>query len=376
MIEARIAEMPGDGIGPEIYGAARLVLDEVERQADGRFEYVRTPVAGEAYDLTGTHLPDSSIEAALETDAVLKGPFGGPLDDPSPKWQNLETEAIVGLRQVLGVYANLRPFNGRLASLFTQLSPIREKVQDVDWMFVRELTGDYYSGKKVSGIDEWGRRFAYETNYTTDEQMERTIRVGVKEALSRSGQLTLIGKKKVLTETGPLWQTVFDEVVAPEPGITPGYLNVDAAAAALVENPQQLDTIVTPNSFGDILTDEAAAVVVALGYGGSASLGDRTSVNKTFGLYEPDHGSAPDIAGKGIANPMGMIQAAAMMLRYSLGMPAEATAVEQAVGKTLDEGYVTTDLYVKAPPGLRPRLQEVGTDWFAKQVVEELRQAA
>jgi 3-isopropylmalate dehydrogenase len=372
MTEFQVGVMYGDCIGPEVMGATLPVLDEIAKQAGLTLDYVRIPVAGEAYDLTGTHLPDSSLEAARSVDAVLKGPFGGPLNSQDPKWKGLEVNTILPLRKELDVYANLRPVSGRFAKLFTHLSPLKRFTQDVDMLFVRELTGDAYFGKKDSGIDERGKRFAYETIYYDEDQVRRIALVGCQQALQRGQSLTLVHKTNVLTETGALFKDITDEV-AETTGVKTDYMHVDAMAAVLVRKPESVGTIVTSNLFGDILTDEASEFLGSIGLGGSASLGQGS-----FGLYEPIHGSSPDIAGTGKANPVGMMLSGAMLLRHSLGRPDEATAVEQAIGSTLDQGFLTNDLYSLTTPQQRHELalREVSTMEFSGQVVEQLRQAA
>jgi len=382
MTEAQIGVMRGDLSGPEVMGATLPVLDEIARQAGAKFKYAFIPVSGEAYDQTGTHLPDSSLEAARLTDAVLKAPFGGPPNSQDPKWQNLEVNTILPLRQELGVYANLRPVDSGLSRRCVQLSPLRPRlIKDVDLMFVRDLSGDVYFGKRESGINSAQEAYANETGEYTESQVRRLVKTGLKVAMERNQQLTLVHKTNVLTETGKLWTDIFDGVTGAEPGVSTNYMHVDAMAAALVSNPKDFGTIVLPNMFGDILTDEAGALIGSIGLGGSASLGEGD-----FGLYEPIHGSSPDIAGQGKVNPAGMMLAAAMLLRHSLHMPEEATAVEQAVGKTLDKGYLTADLHAKYLETSRlgqiadyvrgHRAFEVSTMQFSRQVVKEIRHAA
>ena len=371
MSEVRIGTMPGDFIGPEVMAATIPVIDEICRQAGVNLDYTHILAAGEAYDQTQTHLPDSSIETAREMDAILKGPFGGPPNSVEAKWKNLEINAVLALRKELGVFANLRPVNSKLSRICVELSPLKpEFIEGVDMMFVRDLSGDVYFGERGEGIDAEGQAYAYETGYYTGPQVLRVMKAGVQQAMERRKHLTLVHKTNVLDKTGKLWKYVFDEVSIPETSLLTDYMNVDAMAAALISNPARFDTIVLPNMFGDILTDEASELIGSIGLGCSASIGEGK-----FGLYEPIHGSSPNIAGTGAANPVGMILSGAMLLRHSLDMDEEAAAVERAVGKTMDDGYVTHDLFIKASPRKREELglQEVSTQEFSDKVVDELQ---
>ncbi len=338
-MDARFVLLPGDGIGPEVIGEARKVLESVSAVRGHRFEFDELPVGGTAIDTYGDPLPASTLAACRDADAVLLGAVGGPRwDDPSAKTR--PEAGLLALRSELALFANLRPVrtHPRLAGA----SPLRpELVTGVDILFVRELTGGIYFGP--SGVTEDGRS-AHSTMVYSVGEVERIVRVAAEAARTRRGKLTSVDKANVL-EVSRLWRRVAAEVVAQEyPDLDYEVVLVDAMAMHLLSRPSDFDVVVTGNLFGDILTDEASMLPGSMGLLPSASLGDGPP-----GLYEPIHGSAPDIAGKGIANPVAAILAAALALRHSLGLTDEADAVELAVDRVLDDGFRTADLAAGGP---------------------------
>jgi 3-isopropylmalate dehydrogenase len=323
----RIVLLPGDGIGPEIVGAARRVLDAV-----GEFEYEEHPVGGAAIDAHGTALPDDVLDACKAADAVLLGAVGG------PKWDTTDPDAprpeqgLLGLRKGLGLYANLRPVKPSAALL--DASPLRrERIEGTDLVVVRELTGGIYFGEKTRTAESASDACVY-----TVAEIERIAAVAFDVAGRRSGRVTSVDKANVL-ETSRLWRQTVTEQAAGGTGIELDHMLVDNAAMQLVSDPTRFDVILTENMFGDILSDEAAMLTGSLGMLPSASLGGDGP-----GLFEPVHGSAPDIAGTGAANPLATFLSAAMLLRDGLGMEGEATAVEDAVDAALSQGLRTADL--------------------------------
>jgi len=345
-MKARVAALAGDGIGPEVMAEGVRCLEAVARCFGHSFELTALPFGGAAIDSHADPLPQSTLEGCLEADAVLLGAIGG------PKWSSpdapLRPEAgLLKLRKALGTYANLRPV--RVHSALAGASTLKpEVVAGVDLVFVRELTGGIYFGEKrrdaAGAVDV--------CTYTVTE-IERIVRVAAQLARSRHGRLTSIDKANVL-ETSRLWRAVATRVVAEEfPGLELEHMLVDAAAMHLIRRPRDFDVLVTENMFGDILTDEASMLAGSLGLLPSASLG-----RGRRGIYEPIHGSAPDIAGRGIANPCGTILSVALLLRHSLGLAVEAAALERAVDEALAAGAHTPDL--ASAPGLARSTREVG----------------
>jgi 3-isopropylmalate dehydrogenase len=338
-----IALLPGDGIGPEIVAQARRVLVAAGELAGVEFRFEEGLIGGAAIDATGTALPDDTTAMCKRADAVLLGAVGGPKwDNPSAKVR--PEQGLLAIRKALGLYANLRPVAPH-ASL-VDASPLRpERLEGVDLLVVRELTGGIYFGEK--GLDQLpggGERARDLCTYDTEE-ITRIVRMAGELARGRRGKLTSVDKANVL-ETSRLWRRVATKVLAEEfPDVQVEHVLVDSCAMVLVTNPARFDVIVTENMFGDILTDEAAVLTGSIGLLPSASLGAVSAGGGTrVGLYEPIHGSAPDIAGKGIANPVGTILSAAMLLRHSLGLDAEAKAVERAVSEAVKDGARTKDL--------------------------------
>jgi 3-isopropylmalate dehydrogenase len=344
-MRAQIALLPGDGIGPEVVAQGVRVLQAVAERWGHSFETPSAFIGGAAIDATGNSLPDETISLCRESDAVLLGAVGGPKwDDPRAKVR--PEQGLLGIRKALGLFANVRPVtvHPKLAAS----SPLKAtQLTDVDLVVVRELTGGIYFGEKSrTSLGAEGERAVDVCTYSTME-IERVVRVAGNLALKRRGRLTSVDKANVL-ETSRLWREVTMRVVAAEfPTLTLEHLLVDACAMHLLQRPASFDVIVTENMFGDILTDEASVLAGSIGLLPSASFGasvERNGRNITPGLYEPIHGSAPDIAGKGIANPVGTIASIAMLLRHSLALEEEALAVERAVHAALDSGALTADL--------------------------------
>ena len=340
--EVRIALLPGDGIGPEIVAEARRVLSAVGELSGIDVEFEEALIGGAAIDATGNPLPEATVELCRRADAVLLGAVGGPKwDDPGARVR--PEQGLLGIRRALGLYANLRPVVPHPA--LVDASPLRpERLVGVDLIVVRELTGGIYFGEK--GIEQLphGERARDVCSYETFE-IERIVRTAAELARGRRGRLTSVDKANVL-ETSRLWRRVTTRIVAEEfPDVQLDHVLVDSCAMFLVTQPARFDVIVTENMFGDILTDEAAVLTGSIGVLPSASLGAaRDGTATRVGLYEPIHGSAPDIAGQGIANPAGTILSAALLLRHSLGLDAEARAVERAVSDAIDAGSRTRDL--------------------------------
>lgn len=331
-----IVLLPGDGIGPEVVSAAKRILDAVAGRLNLTLTYEEHLIGGCAMDAQGTALSQDTLHACQRADAVLLGAVGGPKwDDPAAPVR--PEQGLLALRKGLGVFANLRPV--RVYPALVDASPLRaEKLQDVDLLVVRELTGGLYFGQPKGRFEENGRVRAVDTLEYWDYEIERILDLSFQLAQSRRGKLTLVDKANVL-ESSRLWRQIATDMASRYPQVTLETMLVDTAAMRLVSQPAAFDVIVTENMFGDILTDEAAVLSGSMGLLPSASLGKATP-----GLYEPIHGSAPDIAGQGIANPLGTILSVAMMLRYSFQLEQGARAVEQAVERALAEGCRTRDL--------------------------------
>jgi len=357
-----IALLPGDGIGPEVVAEGARVLRAVAERWDHAIEFREGLIGGCALDARGTPLPPETLELCKAADAVLLGAVGGPRWD-NPDARQRPEQGLLGLRRELQVYANLRPVT--VHPSLAAASPLRaERLEGVDFVVVRELTGGIYFGDKRREQVPGGERAVDECVYTTVE-IERVTRVAAQLARARRRKLTSVDKANVL-ETSRLWRSTVTRVLREEfPDVALDHLLVDACAMQLLRDPRSFDVIVTENMFGDILTDEASMLAGSLGVLPSASLGDDNAAQDgersaspgdhtrarngerqrvRRGLYEPIHGSAPDIAGRGIANPIGTILSVAMMLRHSFGLEQEARAVEQAVTATIDEGCVTADI--------------------------------
>lgn len=339
-MECRIALIPGDGIGPEIVKEAKKVLDRVCEKYGHTFTYEELLLGGASIDACGVPLTEETIEKAKAADAVLMGSIGG--DAKTSPWYQLEPSkrpeaGLLGIRKALNLFANLRP-----AYLYQELKgacPLKEEIigEGFDMVIVRELTGGLYFGERRT-TEENGIRTAVDTLTYNEKEIRRIAVKAFEIAKKRRKQVTSVDKANVL-DSSRLWRSVVEEVAKDYPDVTLSHMLVDNCAMQLVRDPGQFDVILTENMFGDILSDEASMVTGSIGMLSSASLNETK-----FGLYEPSHGSAPDIAGQDKANPIATILSAAMMLRYSLDLDKEADAVETAVQKVLTEGYRTGDI--------------------------------
>ena len=350
-----VVALPGDGIGPEVTAQATRVLAAVSRQLDLGIEVREMPIGGAALDRVGTPLPDETLQNCRVADAIFLGAVGG------DRWSNVEValrpeQGLLGLRKALGLYANLRPVT--LDAALAEASPLRpERLEGVDVLVVRELTGGIYFGARGRPATD-----AFDTCEYSVPEIRRIAHLAGRLARMRRGKVSSVDKANVL-DTSRLWRETVSSVFAGEfPDIELEHIYVDAAAMYLISRPATFDVILTDNMFGDILSDEASMLAGSLGLLPSASLSDGGP-----SLYEPIHGSAPDIAGQGIANPCGAILSAAMLLRHSLGQDAAATAIEAAVSKTLRAGLRTTDLAHNDP-----EFTAVGTKAFGDAVIARL----
>ncbi len=357
----RIAVLPGDGIGAEVVAEAEKVLRAVGERFGHRFEMQHALVGGVAIDAVGEPLPEATMALCTACDAVLFGAVGHPkYDDPQAKVR--PEQALFGLRQGLGLFANLRP--AWVHPALAEASPLRpEVVRGVDLIVVRELTGGIYFGEPR--IEGTGR--AVDTMIYTRAEVERIAHVAFCIARGRRGKVTSVDKANVLA-CSRLWRQTVEAVAHDYPDVALEHMLVDAATMHLIKRPRDFDVILTANMFGDILSDETSVLAGSMGMLPSASLGTGPSASLgegRFGLYEPIHGSAPDIAGRGIANPLAAILSAAMLLRHSLGLESEARAVEAAVAATLDAGHRTPDI---AAPGQRA----ITTRHMGARIIEAL----
>ena len=351
-MEALIVLLPGDGIGPEVTAAARAVLEALAVKRGHTFRFQEALIGGSAIDACGDPLPPATIASCQASDAVLLGAVGGPKwDDPDATVR--PEQGLLGIRAALGVFANLRP-----VSIYPELaaaSPLKPEIlAGVDLLVVRELTGGIYFGAKTRDPHSASDLCTY-----TVPEVERVVRIAAGLASGRRGRLCSVDKANVL-ETSRLWRSVTNRVMRDEfPDIALETLLVDAAAMHLLSRPRDFDVIVTENMFGDILTDEASMLAGSMGMLPSASLGAGKC-----GLYEPIHGSAPDIAGKGLANPCAMIASVAMMLRHSLGLDADAAAVERAISAAISDGARTADIAAGGP--------SLSTEAMTREIIQRL----
>ena len=334
-MEKTIALIPGDGIGPDVLGQAVKVLDKVAEKYGHKFIYKEVIAGGSAIDKFGNPLPEEQLDICKSSDSVLLGALGG------PKWDNVDPsirpeKGLLGLRGGLKVFANLRP-----AVIFPQLKsacPLKDEIigQGIDILIVRELTGGIYFGDRGFAPDKTS---AWDTESYSVAEIERILHLAFKAAQGRRKKVTVVDKANILN-TSRLWRSVAENLHPQYADVELNFLYVDNAAMQLVRNPGQFDVIATSNMFGDILSDEASQITGSIGMLASASLGDSSGP----GLYEPIHGSAPDIAGKNLANPLATILSAAMLLRYDFKMEEEAKAIEKAVNDVLNEGWRTSDI--------------------------------
>ncbi len=335
-MNAKIVLLPGDGIGPEVVFATVSILEALAKRYGHTFEFSEQLIGGCSIDRFGTALTQPALEACQAADAVLLGAVGGPKwDDPSAKVR--PEQGLLGLRKGLGVFANLRPV--KVYPSLVGASPLKpEKLAGVDMIVVRELTGGLYFGQPKGREQRPEGEWAVDTLEYYDYEIRRVVEMAFELAKGRRKKVTSVDKANVL-ESSRLWRKIANEVHAKYPEIALEHVLVDTAAMRLVSNPAGFDVVVTENMFGDILTDEAAVLAGSMGLLPSASLGAAGP-----GLYEPIHGSAPDIAGKGIANPMGTALSAALMLRYSFNLEQEAAALEKAVERSIEAGQLTGDV--------------------------------
>ncbi|MGB0387236.1 MAG: 3-isopropylmalate dehydrogenase [Ardenticatenaceae bacterium] len=362
-MNATIIILPGDGIGPEVTHQAVRVLNEVAEIYDHGFHFQERLIGGAAIDATGKPLPSETLSACKDADAILLGAVGGPKWD-DPRASVRPEQGLLAIRKALGLFSNIRPVH--VTPFLAQSSPLRPSiVEGTDIIVIRELTGGIYFGPRLEAQTEgeMGFRSAYDTMVYRDDEVARVVRVAAQLARERSGKLTSVDKANVLGSSR-LWRRVVCEVVASEfPELTLEHVLVDAMAMHLIRRPRDFDVIVTGNLFGDILTDEASQIAGSMGMLPSASLG----APGTPGLYEPIHGSAPDIAGQGLANPLATILSTAMLLRHSIGLPREAAAIEDAVSKVLSDGARTADI-------ARPGEVRLSTTEMSNRVIDALRE--
>lgn len=358
MKEFEIAVIDGDGIGPEIIKEAIKIIDKAAAKYDTKMNWKKVLAGGCAIDAKGEPLPNDTIEVCLKADSVLLGAIGG------PKWDNLPGKdrpemALLGLRKAMGVYANLRP--AKVFKELKQASPLKNEIigDGLDIMMVRELISGIYFGEK-GRKDVGGIEAAYDVMIYNKDEVKRIAKIAFDLAMKREKKLTSIDKANVL-ESSRLWRETIEEVAKDYPEVTLSHMLVDNAAMQLVRNPKQFDVVVTGNMFGDILSDEASMITGSIGMLASSSIG-----NSKNGLYEPIHGSAPDIAGQDIANPLATILSGAMMLRVSLDMPECARDIEKAVSEVLEAGYRTADIYSEGT-------KKVGTTKMGDLVLEALK---
>lgn len=358
MSSYKIALLKGDGIGPEIVQSAVEVLQKIEELFRYSFTFEEGLIGGIAIDQKGDPLPQETLELCLKADAVLLGAVGG------PKWDDLPThkrpeKGLLGIRKALDLYANLRP--AKVYEPLISSSPLKDDVvRGTDFIVVRELTGDVYYGEPRGVFVEQGKRVGINTMRYTEDEIRRVVRKSFEISRDRRKKLTSVDKSNVL-EVSALWRDIVQEESKNFPEVQVEHLYVDNCAMQIVRRPSSFDVIVTGNIFGDILSDESAVITGSLGMLPSASIGD------THALYEPVHGSAPDIAGKGIANPIATILSASMMLRYSFGLKEAADAIEKAVEMALQKGYRTPDIYTEGS-------KKVGTREMTSAIISMLEE--
>ncbi|MDY2877930.1 MAG: 3-isopropylmalate dehydrogenase [Candidatus Cryptobacteroides sp.] len=352
-MKLNIAKLPGDGIGPEVVEQAVKAVDAVCRRFGHEASYTFAEVGACAIDKYGSAFPESTYKVCLESDAVLFGAVGDPRYDNDPTAKVRPEQGLLAMRKQLGLYANLRPVE-TFSSLVDKSPLKRELVDGAEFLCVRELTGGMYFGEK-GRLD--GGDTAYDTNIYHRYEVERILKLAYSYAMRRRRHLTVVDKANVL-ESSRLWRQVAQELAPQYPEVTTDYMYVDNAAMQLIRCPKFFDVIVTENTFGDILTDEASCITGSMGLLASASIGEKT------GVFEPIHGSYPQAAGKNIANPLATILSAAMMFEYAFGLMEEGAAIRAAVAESIEQKVVTEDL---ADGGKAYSTSEVG-DWVAKHI--------
>lgn len=355
----KIAVLSGDGIGPEIMAEAIKVLKKIESKYGHSFELIEALIGGAAFDKYGTHFPQETIEICKNCDSILFGSVGGPVDKQlEPKWMNCERNALLGIRKEFNFFANFRP-----AKIYPELSsicPLKKEIVEkgIDLMIVRELIGGIYFGEHKT-YEENGIRKAHDIMAYDENQIRMIVTEGFKAAMKRRKKLMSVDKANVL-DSSRLWRKVTEEVAQDYPEVTLEHMFVDNCAMQLIKNPSSFDVIVTENTFGDILSDEAAVLPGSLGLTPSAS------INKEgFALFEPSGGSAPDIAGRNIANPIAQILSAAMMMKYAFGLIEEGNAIENAVEKAIKDGFRTMDIWSEG-------MTKVGTKEMGDKIAENI----
>jgi 3-isopropylmalate dehydrogenase len=372
MTQARIVLLPGDGIGPEVISAAVQVLDCIAAAFNHVFAYEEQLIGGCAIDSTGTALPDQTLRACRQADAILLGAVGGPAwDDPAATVR--PEQGLLGIRKALELYANLRPV--RVYLPLQEASPLRlNRLEGVDILVLRELTGGLYFGQPRLRRQVDGEQEAVDTMTYRQSEVRRVAHLAFQLARQRRGKVSSVDKANVL-ECSRLWRQTVIEAAREYPDVLLEHVLVDAAAMFLITRPASFDVLLTENMFGDILSDEASVISGSMGNLPSASLGaGKNRLGYQLGLFEPAHGSAPDIAGRGIANPLGTILSAAMMLRYSLGLEREAQAVESAVELALADGQRTIDLLSPEERNTIPE-SALSTREMAEAIVSRIRQS-
>ena len=369
----RLAAVPGDGVGPEVVGAGRRVLEAAAERFGFRLQWQEILAGGAAIDAYGVAIREADLTACAGSDAIYLGAVGGPKwDDPNAAVR--PEQALFALRGGLELFANLRPV--AVDGALQHASSVRpERLTGVDLLIVRELTSGLYFGKPSEERATPEGRVAVDTLWYTEAEIRRVVRLAFELARGRRGRLTSVDKANVLA-TSRLWRKVVEEVAGEFPDVAVEHRLVDSCAMLLVRQPAAFDVIVTENLFGDILSDEAAELAGSLGMLPSASLGARRTAHGIFGLFEPVHGSAPDLVGRDLANPIGAILSGAMLLRWSLGQRAAADAIEAAVHSALAEGLRTRDLASATGSGAREGERVVGTAAFTDQIVARLRAGA
>ncbi|WP_088103740.1 3-isopropylmalate dehydrogenase [Halalkalibacter urbisdiaboli] len=356
-MKKNIAVLPGDGIGPEVVQAGIRVLDEIGRIFNHEFTYNYAKIGGVAIDEENTPLPDATIDICKQSDAILLGAVGGPKWDTLPGHLRPE-KGLLGIRKALQLFANLRPVT--VYESLSEASTLKnEVIKGVDLLIVRELTGGIYFGEPRERRQENGEEVVVDTLSYTRSEIERIIRKGFELAAVRRGKVTSVDKANVL-ESSRVWREVAEAISKEFPNVELEHMLVDNAAMQLIRNPRQFDVMVTENMFGDILSDEASMLTGSLGMLPSSSLSDGGP-----GLYEPIHGSAPDIAGKGLANPLATIASVAMMLKYEFSFEKEAEAVQHAIDTVLNDGYRTADLAADGEKAL-------STEEMTEKIIEVL----
>lgn len=362
MATHKIAVLPGDGIGPEIVDQGIKVLKSFEKKFGASFELEYAPIGGAGIESDGVPLPEKTLKLSQEADAVFLGAVGDyKYDDLDPKIR--PEQGLLQIRKALGLYANLRPVKGvKCLEHISTLKP--EVIENIDIMVVRELTGGLYFGQPRGREGSGAQEKAYDTMLYTRPEIERIARVGFELAMSRQKRMISVDKANVLSSS-QLWRDVVTEVGKDYPEVELSHMYVDNASMQLIRNPRQFDVLLTENTFGDILSDEASMLTGSLGMLASASLGEKKSDGKRFAMYEPSHGSAPKYAGQNKVNPIAQIMSLALMLEYSFGYKKEAAQIEQAIESVLNAGYRTYDI-------MGPGATQVGTSDIGDRVAEAL----